>query len=65
MHSFHAAVNTADATLDAAKSDLYPSLRDDWLGHERTIDTLLSTELASFNKKLAALGVSPVVVGDR
>ncbi len=41
MHSFHSAVNTPDATLDAAKSDLYPSLRDDWLAHKRRIDTLL------------------------
>jgi hypothetical protein len=65
MHSFHSAVNTADATLDAAKSDLYPSLRDDWLAHKRRIDTLLGTGLESFNQKLAGLGVAPVVTGDR
>jgi hypothetical protein len=65
MHSFHSAVNTPDATLDAAKSDLYPSLRDDWATHKRRIDMLLGTELESFNKKLAGLGMSPVLAGDR
>jgi photosystem II stability/assembly factor-like uncharacterized protein len=61
LHALHAAVNTPDATLDPAKSEMLPSLREDWLEHKRTIDTLLGAELESFNKKLSASGVRPIV----
>jgi hypothetical protein len=61
LHALHAAVNSADATLDAAEKEMYPSLREDWLGHKGRIDALLGAELEAFNKTLSRNGL-PIIV---
>lgn len=61
LHALHAAVNTPDASLSLAKSEMLPSLRAEWLEHKRTIDTLLGAELEGLNKKLSGSGVRPIV----
>ena len=63
LHNLHSEVNTADAALDAAKSDMWSTLGEDWLTHKRTMDTLLGADLGAFNKQLSGLGVPPIVAG--
>jgi hypothetical protein len=65
LNTFHEAVNTPEATLDVAKSDMYPVLHEEWLSHERTIDTLLGPQLEAFNKRLSRSNLPPIVAGDR
>jgi hypothetical protein len=40
---------------------MYPSLREDWLGHKGRIDALLGAELEAFNKTLSRNGL-PIIV---
>jgi hypothetical protein len=65
LNTFHEAVNTPAATLDSSKSGMYPVLHEEWLGHKRTIDTLLGAELDALNKALSGSGLPPIVAGDR
>jgi hypothetical protein len=65
LDSLYESVNTAVATLDPAKSDMYPVLHAEWLSHKRAIDTLLGTQLDAFNKSLSRSGQQPVAAGDR
>jgi photosystem II stability/assembly factor-like uncharacterized protein len=65
LHALYAEVNSADATLDPAESEMYPTLREDWLSHKSRIDTLLGAELEAFNKTLSRSGLPPIVVDDR
>jgi hypothetical protein len=65
LNTFHETVNTPEATVDAAKSDMYPVLHQEWLSHERTIATLLGPQLEAFNKRLSRSGQPPIVAADR
>jgi hypothetical protein len=65
LNTFYEAVNTPEATLDSAKSDMYPVIHEGWLSHKRTIDTLLGAELEAFNKRLSRSGLPPLATGDR
>jgi hypothetical protein len=65
LHSLHATINSTDASVEAAESDMYASLHDDWLSHKRRIDTLLGAELDAFNQILSERDLSIIVAGDR
>jgi hypothetical protein len=65
LDSLYESTNTAVATLDPAKSDMYPVLHEEWLSHKRTIDTLLGPQLDAFNKRLSRSGRPPIAAGDR
>ncbi|HEY3837079.1 MAG TPA: glycosyl hydrolase [Bryobacteraceae bacterium] len=65
LDSLDESVDTAQATLDPAKSDMYPVLHQEWLSHKHTIDTLLGPQLEAFNKGLSRSGQPPIVAADR
>jgi hypothetical protein len=65
LNTLHEAVNTPEATLDAAKSETYPALHEEWLSHKRTIDMLLGAGLEAFNRRLSRAGLPAVVAADR
>jgi hypothetical protein len=64
LASLDESVNTAQATLNAAKLDAYPVLHQEWLNHKRTIDTLLGADLEAFNRRLSRDGVSTIVAAN-
>ncbi|HEX5459942.1 MAG TPA: hypothetical protein VFX20_08215, partial [Steroidobacteraceae bacterium] len=65
LNTFHEGVNTPGASLDASKSDMYPVLHEEWLGHKRAIDTLLGPQLDAFDKRLSRSGLPPIVAASR
>jgi hypothetical protein len=65
LDSLDESVDTAQATLDPAKSDMYPVLHQEWLSHKHTIDTLLGPQLEAFNRRLSRSGQPPIVAADR
>jgi hypothetical protein len=65
LNTFYDGVNTPEAALDSSKSDMYPVLHEEWLGHKRTIDTLLGPRLEGFNKRLSRSGLPPIQAGER
>ena len=65
LHALHGEINSADATLDVAEVDMYPTLRDDWLSHQAGIEKLLGADLEAFNKTLSRSGSAPIVAAGR
>src|SRR6185312_5991626 len=53
LDCLYESVNTAVATLDSSKSDMYPVLHAEWLSHKRTIHTLLGAQLEAFTERLS------------
>jgi photosystem II stability/assembly factor-like uncharacterized protein len=64
LHALHSEVNSADASLDAAESDMYPILREDWLSHKSRIEELLGVGLEAFNRTLARSGAPSIVAAE-